>query len=160
MKHIFHLPAVLLPASIFFLQFFIGNSAVDIHIHDTLFVVPFWFCLLPVYLIIFLSFITHIVLRRKNLLTLKWAWFQVGVAILPILLYWFITLFNFFGTPLPRRYYSYSPWYQWNYHRYIGIIFLVICLVAFLTQIVLWIYAVIVLPKSRRTVPANFGNTL
>lgn len=150
MKTLIQLPGILLPASLFALVVYNGNSVMDIHIHDTLFVLPARYYFTPVYSIVFLSWLFHVQLRIINLLSLSRAWWQVILTVLPVLLYCIQSLFRLTIDGQPRRYYTYSAWETFQHTRYMVLAFALSILIAALAQIIFWIYGTIKLFNSMK----------
>lgn len=102
------LTGLILVLTSFFL--FDGNSAVDIHLHDTYFVIAhthiFWLLAILAFFMWTLYLLTNKILYSKSL-----TWTHIIVTILTLVLF-ASTLFIGDGhiNPMPRRYYDYSNW--------------------------------------------------
>jgi len=143
MRAIIQLPGILLPISLLALQVFIGNSALDIHMHDTVLVFYGVNILRFINPMVIASWLVHILLARKKVLPPASAWLHVSITI--------ITMFAFFGnmpvgiTGMPRRYYE----YDYNpFHFYYSRLSLSTLLFVY-SQIAFWIYALIKLLNKR-----------
>ena len=114
------------------ISFFVlnNNNTVDIHLHDTYFVIVHshitWLLAIFALFVWTLYFFTNKILYSKVL-----TWTHIIITILTILLFGLILFFSdSFMNPTPRRYYDYSSWNSFdNYTTFtkaIGITMLVL----------------------------------
>jgi hypothetical protein len=144
-KNLFRLPELLLLFCILLPLVIIGNATLDIHLHDTYYVIDgsFLFLLFPVML--FPSWLLHLLLSHKGLLSTKGRWAHVGMTTLCSIL--FIVSFSF--PTRPTRYMDYDGTFFSPFLTMLPVISLM-TLVA--CQLIFWILTGILLIKSRRLI--------
>lgn len=148
LKKLSRLPELLLLAGIFIWPVYIGNSSLDIHLHDTYFVIGGYggtLIFLPFYIMLFLSWIMHQLLRRKSLLPRVWQWAQVGITLACLLAFPFFLKLSFGGEP--RSYYdasSFDAMRTFFPASTLSIVVFIFCQLAF------WITAAVLLIKRAR----------
>lgn len=149
MKNLFRLPALLLVLCIPIWFLYMGNTSLDIHLHDTYYVIGGYslesnFFFLPIYLMLFFSWMMHLLLRRKGLLPSSWQWIQVVISL--ICLFVFVASLN--SAFLPRRYYdsvdNYSAIRAYGITGMYGLVIFVLC------QLLFWITAAALFIKKAR----------
>lgn len=144
-RNLFRLPELLLFLPLPFMLYE-GNSAIDIHMHDTYWVIgqAGYAALLLVFPLLFTSWIIHVLLRRKALLSAKWRWAQVVITLLcPLAVSILSNNFSLEGMAgMPRRYYDYNPYYNLlTQHK-----LMILCALVFLlSQLVFWIAGAVLL---------------
>ncbi|HEY1166543.1 MAG TPA: hypothetical protein VGE90_15285 [Chitinophaga sp.] len=147
LKRLFLLPELLLLLGIFIWPVYLGNSSMDIHLHDTYYVIGGYagqLFLLPLHLVLFLSWIMHQLLRRKNLLPAAWRWAQVSITLICLLVFPF-SLSNAFSAGMPRRYFDYGTFDAFYIYQRASVLCIIILL---LSQVSFWIAAAILLVKK------------
>jgi heme/copper-type cytochrome/quinol oxidase subunit 1 len=152
MKHLFRLPELLL-----FLPLIVmlgwGNSSIDIHMHDTYWVIgnagyTAVTLLLP---LLFTTWVIHVLLRRRECLSGWWRWTQVGVTLFCAVAAGVIVVC--LQDAMPRRYYSYSNASGPGAFTDLFTLYklLLACVVTFLLcQLAFWITGTVLLLKRRR----------
>jgi len=87
MKPFFRFPELLLPVAMVLAPFLVGNTILDIQLHDTYFVfgnnswgLSAFF--IPVSILLTLTWFTHLLARKYGLLPEKGRWIQVGLTLL------------------------------------------------------------------------------
>jgi heme/copper-type cytochrome/quinol oxidase subunit 1 len=146
LKKLFLLPELLLLLGILIWSVLLGNSGADIHLHDTYYVIGGYagqLVFLPFYLMLFLSWIMHRLLKRKGLLPRTWQWAQVGITMICLLVFPFSLSNTLPG--MPRPYYDYSTFNSIRVYYLVSALSLVIFI---LCQLSFWIAAAILLAKS------------
>ncbi len=150
--NIFQLPGILLPASILAIQIILGNTAADIHLHDTYIVMPFGLYLSPEYIIVLISYVLHIMLRNKRLISSRWLWLHAIITILPFILFAIVAV-NWPNHATGNRAHFVFP--PLSYGRLLLMRGLFASLViACIAQLVFWVYAIIVLVRPAKSNPA------
>ena len=130
---------LLLPALVLLVLIFVqGRSTVDIHLHDTYYVIANtslakWF----LYWLVVQFILYTLIRRRHKQVNTKWVITHLSITLLLIGLIWFLANSM---SKAPRYYASYTEeWEKWNLYNKM----IVIALVAFLvSQIVLLVYFV------------------
>lgn len=144
-KNLFRLPELLLLLPLPFM-FYYGNAVIDIHMHDTYWIIGHagYKALLLVFPLLFTSWIIHVLLRRKALLAAKWRWIQVIITLLCLLA---VSIFaNNLSEDgmagMPRRYYDYNTYFDLLTQYKL----MLLCpLVFLLNQLVFWIAGAVLL---------------
>ncbi|HEY8920075.1 MAG TPA: hypothetical protein VIM87_26735 [Chitinophaga sp.] len=147
-RNLLQLPEILLFLPLPFMLYY-GNAAIDIHMHDTYFVIgqAGYAALLLAFPQLFTSWIIHVLLRRKALLSAKWRWAQVAITLLcPLVVGIFANTLLEYGMPgmagMPRRYYDYGAFSNIQTRYMLLFIF---ALVFILSQLVFWIAGAVLL---------------
>lgn len=147
-RNLFRLPELLLFLLPLLSMIYIGNTSIDIHMHDTYFVIgqAGYTVLWLVFPLLFTSWIIHVLLRRKALLPAQWRWAQVLITLFCPLAAGIITnnssLEGMAG--MPRWYYDYSTFS--NIQTSHMLVF--ICVLVFLlSQLLFWITGAVLLIK-------------
>ena len=151
----FALGAVVLLIWAFLSRIFVGNSAVDIHLHDTYFVISHgfvvggvaaWFALMAV-----IYFAMARLLKRRLNDPLAYIHFWVTFLIAE----WIYTPIHYEGLAgMPRRYMSYSNWNA--YHQFSGMdtTYLLLTIMLMLAQLLLPLNILLTVPGRRPATPA------
>jgi heme/copper-type cytochrome/quinol oxidase subunit 1 len=145
MKHLLRLPELLL-----FLPLIImlgwGNSSIDIHMHDTYWVIgnagyTAITLLLP---LLFTTWVIHVLLRRRECLSGTWRWTQVGVTLFCAVAAGVIVVC--LQHAMPRRYYEVNTAYTFLtlYKMLLAVVVLFL-----LCQLVFWIAGTVLLLRRR-----------
>ncbi|SEM11845.1 hypothetical protein SAMN04488505_103417 [Chitinophaga rupis] len=144
-RNLFRLPELLLFLPLPFMLYY-GNAAIDIHMLDTYFVIgqAGYAALLLVFPLLFTSWIIHVLLHRKALLSAKWRWAQVIVTLLcPLAAGIILNNSSLEGMAgMPRRYYDYNAYYNLLTQYKLMI---VCALVFLLSQLLFWIAGAVLL---------------
>lgn len=144
-------PELLLPLGVLLQFLFIGNTAIDIHLHDTYIVAGTytWLNLLLqmiLYSPILISWLLHRQLRKAGFPMNGWRWAQIVVTFICMAL---IIMFMLFSDQhaMPRRYYDYDNWASrlGPYSKP-----LILITIMFVTQFAFWIAAIILLFRNRK----------
>jgi hypothetical protein len=146
MKHIFQLPAILLPITIILVEIIIRNTAANMHIHDAYVALPLGFYLAPEHAVVLITYVLHLVLKSKQLISSKWAWLQVITTVLPFICYTYIALS--LPTPISNKPHFTLPAFFSGIPASV-ILLLWSLLTAIIAQLLFWIYAIRVLSKPR-----------
>lgn len=90
LKQLFRFPEPALLLSTLVVPIVVGNTSIDIQFHDTLYVIggKSWSAsplLMPFGLFLFLSWLSHLLLRKGNLLVGIWRWIQVELSLICII---------------------------------------------------------------------------
>jgi heme/copper-type cytochrome/quinol oxidase subunit 1 len=148
LKKLSRLPELFLLLGILIWPLYIGNSALDMHLHDTYFVIQGYggtLIFLPFYIMLFLSWIMHQLLRRKNLLPPVWQWAQVGITLACLLAFPFFLKLSLGGGV--RSYYDAS---SFDAMRTLFLGSTLSLFIFILCQLSFWIAAAILLIRSAR----------
>jgi len=89
MKLFFRFPELLLPIAILLAPILVGNKALDIQLHDTYYISnsTTWqgkMFFVPVTFLLIMTWLTHLLARRYDLLSVKVRWIQVGLTLLSL----------------------------------------------------------------------------
>lgn len=146
-KNFFKLPELLLPLCMFFPSLLIGNGTMDIHINDTYYVIDrSWlgngFLLQSLPIILLISWLLHLLLRTKGLLSSNWRWAHVAATLLCII----ILIVSFRSPVAPRRYLDVDNSTSTSLLITIPLVSLITLVVC---QFIFWIFSVILIIKSR-----------
>lgn len=152
MKGLLRLPEALLPVSILLGPLIIGKRTIDIQIHDTYFVFvgSRWgnVFFAPFFSVILVTWIFHVVLRRKSLLSDRWRRIQVNVTIacwLAMLLGLIIPRETRFRMGVYLMFHAGRIWPALDF-----ILFTAPSVVFILNQLIFWIVATIRIISARR----------
>jgi len=148
LKRLFLLPELFLLLSIIAWRLYAGNASIDIHLHDTYFIFaghPLFgsSVLAPFFLILFLSWILHQLLRQKGLSSNTWRWIQITITLLSLLAFVVCFRKSSFNN-LPIRYYNYNA-FETLHRFYLGAILSLFIFIV--CQLSFWITAVVLLIK-------------
>ena len=155
MKKYLQFPELLLLIAILITHLFGRASTMDVHIGDTYYVIDGhssagYLVFLPLYLVLFISWIFHLLLRQRGVDGGVWAQLQVGVSVGSLI---FIVcgsaLPGFFYPARPRRYMDYSTWNEVHSYRPLYLAILIVAAVFILAQLLFWITAAVVLIRKR-----------
>gem|GEM_PF-2950186 len=149
LKRLFLLPELLLLLCMVVVRLYIGNSGIDIHMHDTYFIFsdhPLFGNILfaPLYFMLLLTWLIHLALRKKGLLSARWHWAQVIISLLSLLIFSsFPAAIAYYG--LPGRHYEYNTFDT----LILGQLFVASCLAVFIIcQLLFWIAAAVLVIKQ------------
>jgi hypothetical protein len=87
MKKFFRFPELLLPIAMLVAPAIVGNTSLDIQIHDYYFVFGTFawgwnVFFVPVNILLTLTWLAHVFGRKYGLLSIRWQWIQVGSTLL------------------------------------------------------------------------------
>lgn len=145
-------PELILPLGVLLMFLFVGNSAIDFHIHDTYIVVngyswPGLLLQLLLYSHILISWLLHQQLRKTGVPLYGWQRMQIIITFICLMLNIVLTHFTDQYHTTPTRYYDYNNW-----HSRVGpyVRQVILLLVIAILQLLFWIAAVILLIRKKR----------
>ena len=153
MKIFFRFPELLLPVAVLLTPVFVGNTTIDIQLHDTYYVFggTTWganVLFVPIFILLMLSWLTHVIGRKYHLLSVRWQWVQVGatllclaviVKIISSLLFRGGTGFVGFDEPSWRRFHLLSQILTWTTVIFIS------------SQVIFWIWMTLLAVRKATT---------
>ena len=154
-KYLFRIENLLLlfPFLLFcFSEIFYGNTALDIHLHDTYFVISDAITFIPVFFVILILYFFHFVLRTTNRRSRGFCRFHVYVTICLCIVIAFLSYgMSYNGLAgAPRRYYDMSAWESFSYFSNVQMATAVFYIAFLLLQLVFFFYFLIKIIKKAK----------